>query len=231
MVNPGPFGGPSGEESAPSGHPAPPPQPPYGAPQPPPYGNTPPSYGTPPPSYGTPPGAGYQQAPYGQQMGGAPGMPGTGVGQPGGLADRFLARFIDGLIVGVVSVIISFVLALVSDSWILTGLVSSLVTAALYLGYFGYLESSRGQTIGKQVMKLKVFGPDRVSNPTMEQAIRRNIYMGFGVLRIIPFVGGILSFLGGVAAVILIVVNINSDPQRQHWFDKFAGGTQVIKIG
>jgi len=31
--------------------------------------------------------------------------------------------------------------------------------------------------------------------------------------------------------VIVIAVNINSDPQRQHLFDKFAGGTQVIKVG
>jgi uncharacterized RDD family membrane protein YckC len=164
-------------------------------------------------------------------MGGAPGMPAYGVGQPGNLGDRFLARFIDGLIVGVVGVILSFVLAFISDSWFLTGFISSVLTAALYLGYFGYFESSRGQTIGKQAMKLKVFGPDRVSNPTLEQAIRRNIWLGFGLIRIIPIIGGLLSGLAGLAAVIVIVVNINSDPQRQHWFDKFAGGTQVIKIG
>ena len=105
----------------------------------------------------------------------------NGVGQPGSLADRFVARFIDGLIVGVVGVILNFVLALVSDSWLLTGFISAVATAALYLGYFAYLESSRGQAIGKRVMKLKVFGPDRVSNPTLEQAARRNIYMAFGV--------------------------------------------------
>jgi uncharacterized RDD family membrane protein YckC len=158
-------------------------------------------------------------------------MPMSGVAQPGNLADRFVARFIDGLIVGVVAVIINFVLAFISNSWLLTGFISAVVTAALYLGYFGYLESSQGQTIGKQVMKLKVVGPDRVSNPTLEQAIRRNIFMAFGLLRIVPIVGGVLSALAGLAAVIVIAVNINSDPQRQHWFDKFAGGTQVIKIG
>ena len=155
----------------------------------------------------------------------------SGVGQPGNLADRFVARLIDGLIVGVVAVILNFVLAFISSSWILTGFISAVATAALYLGYFGYLESSRGQTIGKQVMKLKVFGPARVSSPTMEQAIRRNIFMAFGLLRVVPIVGGVLSGLAGLAAVIVIAVNINSDPQRQHWFDKFAGGTQVIKIG
>jgi uncharacterized RDD family membrane protein YckC len=214
MVNPEPFAGSPGDEPAPSGHSAAPTPPPYGAPPP------PPPYGAPPPA------TGYPQAPYT-----APGLPAYGVGQPGNLADRFVARLIDGLIVGVVGVLINFVLAFVSDSWLITGFFSAVVTAALYLGYFGYLESSRGQTIGKQVMKLKVFGPDRVSNPTLEQAIRRNIFMAFGLLRIVPIVGGVLSFLAGLAAVIVIVVNINSDPQRQHWFDKFAGGTQVIKIG
>ncbi len=158
-------------------------------------------------------------------------MPASGVGQPGNLADRFVARLIDSVIVGVVGVVLNVVLAFISNSWFLTGFISALVTAALYLGYFGYFESTRGQTIGKQVMKLKVFGPDRVSNPTLEQAIRRNIYMGFGVARVIPILGSVLSGLAGIAAVIVIVVNINNDPQRQHWFDKFAGGTQVIKIG
>ncbi|WP_433384599.1 RDD family protein [Actinoplanes sp. CA-142083] len=244
MVSPGPYSGSPGDEPAPSGYPSSPPPPPsYGAPPPPPqYGAAPPppQYGAPPPPppYGAqPPGTGYPQQPYG----GPPPGPGyqqqqpysapVGVGQPGTLADRFVAKLIDGLIVGVVAVIINFVLAVISNSWILTGFLSAVFTAALYLGYFGYLESSRGQTLGKQVMKLKVFGPDRVSNPTLEQAIRRNIYMGFGILRIVPILGGVLSGLAGLAAVIVIVVNINSDPQRQHWFDKFAGGTQVIKIG
>jgi uncharacterized RDD family membrane protein YckC len=221
-----PYGAPT---QPPYGAPA---QPPYGAPAQPPYGaQGQPPYGAPgQPPYGAPPATGYPQPPYTGPMG-PPGMPMSGVGQPGNLGDRFVARFIDGLIVGVVVVIFNFVLAVISNSWLLTGFISAVVTAALYLGYFAYFESSRGQTIGKQVMKLKVFGPDRVSNPTLEQAIRRNIYMGFGVLRIIPFIGGVLSGLAGIAAAIVIAVNINSDPQRQHWFDKFAGGTQVIKIG
>jgi uncharacterized RDD family membrane protein YckC len=152
-----------------------------------------------------------------------PGAPGVGVGQPGNLLDRFLARLIDGVIVGVVYFILYIVL-LAATSYFLAVFLSGVVAAVLYLGYFGYLESDRGQTIGKQVMKLKTFGPDGRSNPTMNEAIKRNIWYAFGV---IPFVGG----LAELASVILIAVNINSDPQRQHWFDKFAGGTKVIKIG
>ena len=163
-------------------------------------------------------------------MGGVPAA-GSGVGQPGSLLDRFLARLIDGILIGVIIFIVNLVLAMVSDSWILTSLVSAVITAALYLGYFAYLESNRGQTLGKQVMKLKTFGPDGTSNPTMEQAIRRNIWTALGIAGIIPIVGPLIGALAQLAAVILIAVNINSDPRRQHWFDKFAGGTQVLKIG
>jgi uncharacterized RDD family membrane protein YckC len=158
-------------------------------------------------------------------------MPMNAVGQPGSLIDRFVARFIDGVIVGVAGAILNAVLAFVSNSWLITGFISAVATAALYLGYFAYLESSRGQTIGKQVMKLKVFGPDHVSNPTLEQAVRRNIFTAFGAAGVVPIIGSLLGGLAELAAVIVIAVNINNDPQRQHWFDKFAGGTQVLKIG
>ena len=53
-----------------------------------------------------------------------------------------------------------------------------MITTLISLGYYAYFESNRGATIGKQLMKLKVVGPDGVSNPTMEQAVRRNIFHG-----------------------------------------------------
>jgi uncharacterized RDD family membrane protein YckC len=164
--------------------------------------------------------------------------PVQGVPRPGELVDRFLAKLIDGIILGVVYGIIAGIVG----GAIITGyrsgsevyfyyLIIGVLSAVLYLGYFAYMESSRGQTIGKTVMKLKVFGPDGVSNPTMEQAIRRNIWTAAGIISIIPFVWW-LSGLAQLAAVILIAVGINSDTvKRQHWFDKFAGGTQVMKIG
>jgi uncharacterized RDD family membrane protein YckC len=186
--------------------------PPPGEPTPPP---PPPASSTPPPP---PPPAG-AAAP-------APGAPGAayGPGQPGNLVDRFLARLIDGIIVGIVYFILYIVL-LSATSYFLAVFLSGVVGAALYLGYFGYLESDRGQTIGKQVMKLKTIGPDGHSNPTMNEAIKRNIWYAFGI---IPFVGG----LAELASVIFIAIGINGDPvNRQHWFDKFAGGTKVIKIG
>jgi uncharacterized RDD family membrane protein YckC len=153
-----------------------------------------------------------------------------GPGQPGSLLDRFLARLIDFVIIGIVGVIIGIVLGAISNSWLLANLIDAVVTTVLYLGYFGYMESNRGQTIGKQIMKLRVQGPTG-ANPTMNEAIKRNIWLGAAILGIVPILGQLLGGLIELAAVILIAVNINSDPQRQHWFDKFAGGTKVIKIG
>ena len=153
-------------------------------------------------------------------------------GAPGNLLDRFLARFIDLIIVGIAGVIIGIVLAIIANSWLLTGLISAIVDTVIYLGYFSYLESNRGQTIGKQVMKLKVVGPDGHSNPTMDQAVKRNIWLGAAILGVIPILGAFLGGLIELAAVIIIAITINSDTvRRQSWFDKFAGGTQVLKIG
>jgi uncharacterized RDD family membrane protein YckC len=109
-------------------------------------------------------------------------------------------------------------------------LVSAVLTAAIYLGYFSYLESSRGQTLGKMVMKLRTVSPTG-GNPTLAEAVRRNIFTGFGVLAFIPFLG----FLAGLAqliAIIMIAVGISKDTvNRQAWHDIFAGGTQVRKQG
>jgi uncharacterized RDD family membrane protein YckC len=201
---------PPGEPTPPPGEPTPPPPAPEAAAPPP-----PPNPSTVPPPPPPPAGA---TAP----MPGAPAA--YGPGSPGNLVDRFLARLIDGIIVGIAYVIIYTVL-LGATSYFLAVFVSGVVGAALYLGYFGYMESNRGQTLGKQVMKLKTVGPDGQSNPTMNEAIKRNIWYAFGV---VPFVGG----LAELASVIFIAIGINGDPvNRQHWFDTFAGGTKVLKVG
>jgi uncharacterized RDD family membrane protein YckC len=155
----------------------------------------------------------------------APGVPGAayGPGQPGNLMDRFLARLIDGIIVGI-PYWVMYVILMSATSYFLGLFFAGIVLAVLAVGYFGYFESNRGQTIGKQVMKLKTVGPDGHSNPTMNEAVKRNIWYAFGI---VPILGG----LAELASVIVIAVNINSDPQRQHWFDRFAGGTKVIKVG
>jgi uncharacterized RDD family membrane protein YckC len=85
------------------------------------------------------------------------------------------------------------------------------------------MESSRGQTLGKMVMKLKTQGPDG-QNPSFEVAAKRN---AFYALSIVPLIGALAQF----AAVIYIAYTINESSTHQGWHDEFAGGTRVVKIG
>ncbi len=166
--------------------------------------------------------------------------PHLGVPRPGELMDRFLARLIDGVLFGVVYGILYTVLAGIFYSGfsntvgeiLLFSLFLTVLSTIAYIAYYAFFESSSGATLGKQLMKLKVMGPDGVSTPTMEQAVRRNIWYAVGLIGIIPIAGFFLGPLASIAVVILIAVGINNDTvNRQGWHDHFAGGTRVLKIG
>ncbi|CAN5296722.1 RDD family protein [soil metagenome] len=154
--------------------------------------------------------------------------------------DRFLARLIDG----VGFVIVYFILFAIFGAIFYQGFYNSrgeiflvalftqVFSVAIYLGYYGYLESTQGASFGKQIMKLKVVGPDGVSNPTMQQAVMRSSFEALSLISIVPFVGFFLGPLISLAAFIFIAVTINNDTvNRQGWHDTFAGGTKVLKIG
>ncbi|MGI9584849.1 MAG: RDD family protein, partial [Acidimicrobiia bacterium] len=95
---------------------------------------------------------------------------------------RFLARLIDGLLLGFLMFVIIVPIVFVgifgtSGYSAFTGIgissiLISVVFAAIVIGYFAYMESSRGQTVGKMVMKLKTVGPDG-KNPTFVEAAKR----------------------------------------------------------
>jgi uncharacterized RDD family membrane protein YckC len=194
---------------------------------------------TTPRSYPPPPQGGYQPGwtpPPSQQPG--------GVGYPADLLSRFLARLIDYVLLFVVNIFL--VSALISG--LLMGgnvqplsvgvaqnygvnAVSSLLTAAIYLGYFTLMEHNTGRTLGKRIMKLETRGPGG-GRPTLQEAVKRNLFTALPALSIIPFVGGYLSSISWLVAVVLIATTISSNPAtRQGWHDRFAGGTSVVKIG
>jgi uncharacterized RDD family membrane protein YckC len=220
----------------------------YPPPPPPPAGGTPPPE-PPPGQYGQgAPGQYGQGAPggqygqYGQQpaYGGAPqgyGATAPGGTRPGELLDRFLARLIDTVLFVVVNLVLGLILGIIivaSDgddgaTYISSALVS-LLSTAIILGYYGYLESTRGASLGKMAMKLKVVTPAG-GNPTFGQAVKRNNWLALGVLGIIPVLGGLLNIVLSIVAIVLLVVGINKLPDRRTWFDKFAGDLQVVKIG
>jgi uncharacterized RDD family membrane protein YckC len=163
----------------------------------------------------------------------APSTPqqGTGVGQPADLLTRFLARLIDGILLSVVffALIVPIIIGAMFTGGNTfgfggSGLVTSALGAVLYTGYFAFLESNRGQTLGKMLMKIEVRGPDG-QHPSLEVAIKRNAWL---LLSIIPIIGGLAQFV----VSIIIAVTINNNVQtRQGWHDDFAGGTSVIKVG
>lgn len=170
-------------------------------------------------------------------------MPPSGP-RPGELLDRFLARLVDYVLLMVVNVILVSTLvvgAILGASTgafgfggggdFVAGLVAAVLGAAIQLGYFAFMESSRGQTVGKMLLKLRVQGPAG-GNPTFEQAVRRNAFTALGLIGIIPLIGWLLAPLAQLAAVIFIAVGINNDAvRRQGWHDQFAGGTTVVKEG
>jgi uncharacterized RDD family membrane protein YckC len=152
--------------------------------------------------------------------------------------DRFLARLIDFVLVIVVSVVINSVIfaAILTTSggsgmgfggsFGAYSVVTSIVTAVIYLGYFTFMESSQGRTVGKMVMKLRVEGAAG-GKPTLEEAAKRNLWLAYPILGVVPFLG-LIGGLLALVAIILIAVQINSDPEHRPWTDKFAG-TRVIK--
>lgn len=145
-------------------------------------------------------GAGQQQ--YGQQFGAPPqfdsaqpfgtqpfAQPDFGFdpSRPGELLPRLGARVIDGLIVGIPMAVVSTVLALVLGNF-LGSVLGAILTAAAAVGYFVFLETTRGQTLGKQILGLRVEGPNG-GRPTQQQSLTRNGFYVLSALGGFPFLG------------------------------------------
>lgn len=92
--------------------------------------------------------------------------------------------------------------------------IASLVFLAITLGYYVFLETTRGATVGKMLLNLEVRN-QAGAYPTAEQSLKRN---AFYALSIIPFLGGLLQ----LAAVIYIAVTISQNPNNRGWHDEFA---------
>lgn len=139
------------------------------------------------------------------------GGPGTVV--PGELLPRLAARLVDSIIVAVVGMPLGFMLNF--------GFVWLVLQAALVFGYFVVLDTYYGTTLGKQLVGLKVVGPDG-HTVTLPQAATRE---AFTLLGSIPYLGPLLALV----AWIIIAVTINGSPTKQGKHDELAGGTQVVK--
>lgn len=162
--------------------------------------------------------SGEQPPPPQEQPAPAP-PPGARSGPAGaGLGRRVGARLLDVLIVAIP---LSLVLSLVG--WGLGGTrgqITGLLVSLLWFSYFVWFESSRGATVGKNILGIQVVGPQG-GPPTTEQAMKRNAWM---LLGLIPFIGGLLW----LAAVIGIMITIASGSDMQGLHDQWAD-TAVLR--
>ncbi|MDI5969095.1 RDD family protein [Streptomyces sp. SL13] len=199
------------------------PQQPYGQPQQPqdPYGQ---------PQYGQPAGGqqpyGYpQQPPYGQpqQPYGYPQQPQyggpMGPGGPGSLplasaGDRFLARLIDGLVLLIPVVIISFTIG--------AGIIGYVIIGLLYFGYEGAMMlTQNGQTVGKKVMKTRVVDAATFGRPTDGGLWTRAAVYGLPVA---------VYCVGSLFMLVNVLWQLWDKPLQQCLHDKVAK-TVVVKEG
>lgn len=137
-----------------------------------------------------------------------PPLPQPGYAQPAsgpsgpraGFWRRFAAAFIDGVLVGIVGVVLQ--VGLGRAGWLLS--------VAIGIAYYGYLEGSRsGQTIGKRTLGIRVID-FQTGGP-----------IGFG-RAVIRYFGRIVSALPCFLGYFWMLW----DRERQTWHDKFA--TDVV---
>lgn len=179
------------------------------------YGQ-PPYYGQPQQQYGQPPSSGQQEQQYGQPpsqygqpfYGQAPQYGQPLYGQPQlqyvSVGPRFLAVLIDGLIVGVVFSLLSFLFRGAPGA---VGGFAGLLTIL----YFIVLEATRGATLGKMALGLRVVKLDG-SPISWQESIIRNL------LRVVD---GLFAYLVGA-------ILVWTSPLRQRLGDRVAG-TVVVR--
>jgi uncharacterized RDD family membrane protein YckC len=140
-----------------------------------------------------------------------------------GFFSRFIALFIDGILIGVIAVALSFLLGGIigvtgqSNSGIVAfigGLMSFVMMIVLFLLhflYYGYFWSKDGQSIGKKLMGVKVVSKDGQPLSFIKAGLRGTI--GY-------WISGFVFWLGFIWAAF--------DANGETWHDKIFG-THVVK--
>jgi uncharacterized RDD family membrane protein YckC len=146
---------------------------------------------------------------------------------------RFAGALIDGILLSVVAVPLGFIIGLVFGiggaaaggeggaqiAGYMAQIVSWVIGLVLAGGYYGWMYSTRGQSLGKMALGIRVIGPDG-GNPSWGRAILREV-VGEQILGTILFM---LCLLPGLLAYLWMLW----DPEQQTWFDKLAQ-THVVR--
>ena len=171
---------------------------------------------------------------------------------PGGVAladatTRFIAAFIDFLILGVIGFIVNTIsTSLFGDNFVLFGfvgatkvpsLLSSLIAVVIMLvvggAYFVFQWSRmQGQTVGMKVMKVAVRDAATGGPITQNQAITRWLWFAapFALEYFYGWAIGLIISILVLVYYIYLIYSIANDPMRQGMHDKQAK-TVVAKIG
>lgn len=202
---------------------------------------------------------GYAQGSTPPGMTWAPPDPGYAPAAAGGLrfADvlpRFVAWFIDILLLALVGAAVSLLLSILflgSVDWssviaaggtglddgaggrfLLVSVAAAVVGTAIDFVYFAFQWSSGARaTLGMRLLRLQIGNAADGRTLGLPDAARRWIAMGSWVslLSVLPVVGALAS-LGQLAWYIVLLVTTSSHPARQGLHDRFAG-TAIVQVG
>ena len=160
---------------------------------------------------------------------------------------RILATLVDGILTSIVGAVVvipfgiasSLALPAASDLsnpasysalvasqgvGIVGGILSLAVWAIFYLVFPIYVW--KGQTIGKKLLKLRIVNAAGKPAEQMDVLKRYSIYIGTGILALIPFVGGLSGCVNFVVVLVNLVM-LFTDEARQTLLDK-VGQTYVV---
>jgi uncharacterized RDD family membrane protein YckC len=127
------------------------------------------------------------------------------------------ALIVDGLGIGIISLIVLTVVGINTQ-----GYLGRVIVSIAAVAYFAVLEASSGQTVAKRLFGIKAVAADG-SPVTMQAAVLRRL--PFYVGNLLPtFLGSLVSF-GFVLAI--LITAIQDEPEHRGLHDKWAG-TKVI---
>jgi uncharacterized RDD family membrane protein YckC len=130
----------------------------------------------------------------------------------GGFWIRVVAYIIDGILLSIVGRIIDLILG-VNPTNTTTGpyALASLLQLLIDIGYFTYMWSYQGATLGQRIFRLRVVDANTGQNITIGKALLR--WLGLLISFVVCFIG---------------VIWVAFDSRKQGWMDKIAG-TLVIQ--
>lgn len=150
------------------------------------------------------------------------------------IPNRAIAFIIDGILVGIVNVILLGIVAGIFGFGVVFAVVALVLGLALGAAYFVYTWTSMRATIGMKVLGMQIGNAGDGKTLTMDQAIRRwlVLFAPFTIAQVLQNatgigIGGIIGLLALIYFIYLIYTTYKS-PTKQGFHDVFAN-TMVVK--